>query len=82
MFKHLARAALTVAFVLCLTACGRDSATPIAGAGEGPEHAILWSAKLAGQGDIAALLEHMLPPADFARVKSEWNDRTKDENQR
>ena len=79
MFKNLARVALTVVFVLCLTACGRDAPTGTAGVAEGPEQAILWSAKLAIQGDVAALLEHMLPPADFARVKAEWNDRTADD---
>lgn len=75
MFKTSARVALIAALTLTAAACGRDSATGVAAAGDKPDQAILASAKYAKQGDIAALVEHMLPPADFARIKAEWNDK-------
>ena len=77
MLKNLARASLLGALVLCASACNRTPDSGTAG-GDAPDQAILASAKLARQGDIAGLLEHMLPPADFARIKAEWNDRKQD----
>ena len=76
MLKTFARATLIGAFVLCAAACNR---APDAGAAsDAPDQAILASARLAKQGDVAALLEHVLPPADFARIKAEWNERKQD----
>lgn len=77
MLKTLTRATLIGALALCATACNRGSDAGTA-SGDAPDQAILASAKLARQGDIAALLEHVLPPADFARIKAEWNDRKQD----
>lgn len=76
MFTTIARVALTVAFTATLAACGNDSAPSVATATDRPDEAILASARHAKQGDVAALLEHMLPPAEFTRVKAEWNDTT------
>ena len=75
MFMNPIRATLTGVLVLCLAACGRDSAPDAKLAADAPDQAIQRSARLAIDSDVAALMEHMLPPADFARVKAEWNDR-------
>ena len=77
MLKTYARATLIGALVLCATACNR---TPDSGSasGDAPDQAILASAKLAKQGDIAGLLAHVMPPADFARIKAEWNTNKQD----
>lgn len=77
MLKTFARASLIGAVVLSVAACNRAPETGAASS-DAPDQAILASAKLAKQGDIAALLEHVMPPADFARIKAEWNDRKQD----
>ncbi len=75
MSKILARLALTASAALALTACGSDSASsPEASAT--PDAAVRTSVELARKSDVAGLLEHVLPPADFARVKAEWSDST------
>ncbi len=76
MLKTMARVALTFAFTLTLAACGSDSTPSVTAATDKPDEAILVSAKLARASDVAALLEHMLPPAELTRVKAEWNDTT------
>ncbi len=78
MFTKLLRASLSAAFLLGLAACGRDSGTDATHAADAPDQAVLTSARLAAEGNVAALLEHMLPPAEFNRIKAEWNDRTGD----
>lgn len=77
MLKSLARFSLTATVALCIAACGRDSAPP-ATAASGADDAIRTSARLARANDIGGLFEHMLPPAEFARIKAEWSD-NKDE---
>ncbi len=76
MLKNLARITLTTAMTLCVVACGNDS-TPgaTASAGAGPDTTIQTSIALAKQGDIAGLIGNVLPPADFARIKADWNNK-------
>lgn len=79
MLKKLAHATVIGAFLVLAAACNRDAAAPgasVSGGADRPDEAILASARLARQGDIAGLFENMLPPAEFARIKAEWNDRT------
>ncbi len=79
MFKKLAQATVIGALLAVTAGCNNDGAKSGASAGSGadrPDEAILASARLARQGDIAGLVEHLLPPAEFARIKSEWNDRS------
>jgi hypothetical protein len=75
MFKNLARVSLATAMTFCVVACSNDS-TPSApaSAGAGPEATIQTSVALAKKGDVAGLIQNMLPPADFERIKVEWND--------
>jgi hypothetical protein len=76
MLKNLARITLMASIALCAVACGRDSPTSVAASSDAnPEATVETSVKLAKQGDVAALFEHVLPPADFARIKAEWNDK-------
>lgn len=68
---------MTLLSILALTAaaCNRDSAGDAAGGSAGPAAAVQRSVELVRQSDLAGLIEHMLPPEEFARVKSEWNQR-------
>lgn len=77
MLKKVALALLTGALLVLAAACNRDSASP-GGAAAGPDQAILASVRLARENDVAGLVESMLPPAEFARIKSEWNERQPD----
>ena len=70
----VARLLLLTALPLALTACNRD-ADKAAHGKAGPAETVLQSVELVRQGDIAALIEHTLPPAEFARVKATWNDK-------
>ena len=72
MLKKFAQATLVGALLVFATACNRDTAS--GGSAEKPDAAILKSAQLARQSDIAGFIENMLPPAEFARIKAEWND--------
>lgn len=73
MSNKLAHAVLIAAFIVLATACNRDTGS--AAGTDRPDAAILASARLARQGDVAGMIENMLPPAEFARIKAEWNDR-------
>jgi len=74
MLKNFAHVLLIGALLVCATACNRD-AGKAGTTGDGPDQAILTSARLARDSDM---LEHVLPPADFERVKAEWNQRKQD----
>lgn len=79
MLKNFARVTLMASIALGVAACGKDSAPgATASVGAGPEATIATSVKLARQGDVAGLFENVMPPADFARIKAEWNSRKND----
>lgn len=71
MFTMFVRTALLATLALSITACNRDSATSGAAA-SGPQQALQKSIALTREGDIGGLIEHMLPPEEFARIKAEW----------
>ncbi|MGB0135462.1 hypothetical protein [Dokdonella sp.] len=75
MFKTLARMTLLSILALAAAACNRDSASDGAGGNAGPAQTVQRSVELVRQSDVAGLIEHMLPPEEFARVKTEWNQR-------
>lgn len=75
MLKSLARMTLLSILAVAAGACNRDSASDGAGGSAGPAEAVQRSVELVREGDLAGLIEHMLPPDEFARVKSEWNQR-------
>ena len=79
MSKFLARVSLLAMLAFVVAGCNRDSGSDTAGAKAGPQQTVQRSIELTRSGDIAGLIEHMLPPAEFARVKAEWNDRKNDE---
>lgn len=81
MFKPMVRAALAAALLVSIAACGEKSATDSAVVAENtstPDGAIRHSAELLKAGDIAGLMAHSLPPADFEKAKADW---TKDANE-
>ena len=76
MFKPMVRAALAAALLVCVAACGEKSATDTAVVAENtstPDGAIRHSAELLKAGDIAGLMAHSLPPADFDKAKADWS---------
>lgn len=79
MLKNFARVTLMASIALGVAACGKDS-TPGAPASSGasPDATIATSVKLARQSDVAGVFENVMPPADFARIKAEWNSRKND----
>ena len=72
MFKILVRTALLATMAIGAAACNRDSSAPGNATANGPEQAIQRSIELTRAGDVAGLVEHMLPPEEFARVKADW----------
>lgn len=78
MLKLLARVSVFATLALAVTACNRDSGPGAAGANADPVQTVQKSVELTRQGDIAGLIEHMLPPAEFARVKADWQDKKDD----
>lgn len=79
MSKFLARVSLLAMLALVVAGCNRDSGSDKGGANAGPQQTVQRSIELTRSGDIAGLIEHMLPPAEFARVKAEWSARKNDE---
>ena len=82
MLSTLARIALSTALVLSASACNSDSPAPAAAkisASDGPDKALMTSVELAKRSDIAGLLQHSLPPADFDRIKAEWQNENAEE---
>ncbi|SFN02295.1 hypothetical protein [Dokdonella immobilis] len=75
MSKFLARVSLLAMLAFVVAGCNRDSGSDTAGANAGPQQTVQRSIELTRSGDIAGLIEHMLPPAEFARVKAEWSER-------
>ena len=76
MFKPMLRAALAAVLLVCVAACGEKSATDTAVVAENtstPDAAIRHSAELLKAGDIAGLMAHSLPPADFEKAKADWS---------
>lgn len=71
----LARFFLLAFAAVAISACDRQPGTAANTSEVGPEQTVQRSIELARQGDIAGLIEHMLPPAEFARVKAEWNSK-------
>jgi len=75
-------ATITFAVLLAVlgSGCGKqEPGAPVAAvAANSPDATIRKSAALLKQGDIAGLLQNALPPADFAKLKSDWG-KAKDE---
>ena len=77
MSKLLLRAAFTSALIVFAAGCQQQSDTTsapaIAPASAGPDVALLASIKLLRAGDFNGLMQNALPPAEFAKVKADWN---------
>lgn len=76
MSKPMLRAALVATLLVCVAACGEKSTTATAVVAENtrsPDGAIRHSAELLKAGDIAGLMAHSLPPADFEKAKADWS---------
>jgi hypothetical protein len=67
MIRNLLRVAFAALLLAFATGCGKK-AEP----GTTPDGAIRTSAELVQKGDFAGLLQHIMPPAEFARFKAEW----------
>ncbi|MGA9341738.1 MAG: hypothetical protein WBV61_05325 [Rhodanobacteraceae bacterium] len=67
MIRKLTRAVLAAALLVLVAGCGNKSEP-----GTTPDGAIRTSADLLKQGDIAGLLQHVMPPPDFAKLKTDW----------
>lgn len=79
---RLVRIAFAALLVASLAGCGnQQSAGPLAAIGvtNSPDATIRKSVELMKQGDIAALMQNSLPPADFAKIKADWG---KDANEK
>lgn len=78
MRMPIARAALAASLAVFVAACGdkpAETAAPAAAPAaktEGPDAAIQTSVTLLKQGDFAGLMQHALPPAEFAKAKADW----------
>ncbi len=77
MLKLLARVSVLATLALA-AACNRDSGPDAGGANADPAKTVQQSVELTRKGDVAGLIEHMLPPREFARVKAEWNEKKDD----
>jgi hypothetical protein len=75
MLNTLARITLLSILALAAAACNRDSASDGMSGSAGPVETVQRSVELVRESDLAGLIEHMLPPEEFARVKTEWNQR-------
>jgi hypothetical protein len=71
----LARLLVLTVSALGLAACNGDAGKGPAGPA-GPAETVLQGVELARNNDVAGLIEHNLPPAEFARVKATWNERS------
>ena len=76
MSKFFAGITLLALLAVGVVACNRDSSSGATGDAAGPVQAMKTSIALARSGDFAGLIENMLPPIEFERVRSEWNSRT------
>lgn len=72
MLTKFVRTALLATLAIAIAACNRDSATSANAAATGPQQALQKSIQLAREGDIGGLIENMLPPEEFKRIKAEW----------
>lgn len=77
MSKPLFRLALLGALSLVAIGCQKQpetSATAVApAAATSPDAALMVSVKAFKAGDFNALMQNALPPAEFAKIKSDWN---------
>ena len=76
MSKLLLRAAFTSALIVFAAGCQQQSETAapaVAPASAGPDAALLASIKLLKAGDFNGLMQNALPPAEYAKVKADWN---------
>ena len=77
MRSHLVRAALAASLIVSVAACnkppGESSGTAaVPAVAITPEATIRRSAELLKQGDIAALMQNSMPPAEFEKAKADW----------
>lgn len=77
MSKPLLRTALVSALIVFAAGCQQQSETAsapaVAPASAGPDVALLASIKLLKTGDFNGLMQNALPPAEYAKVKADWN---------
>jgi hypothetical protein len=77
MSKPLLRAALASALIVFAAGCQQQSETAsapaVAPVSAGPDAALLASIKLLKAGDFNGLMQNALPPAEYAKVKTDWN---------
>jgi len=76
MSKFFVGISLLAALVVGVAACNRDPSAGGSRDASEPVKAMKASIALARSGDFAGLIKNMLPPAEFERVRSEWNSRT------
>lgn len=78
MRMPIVRAAFAASLIVFVAACEQkpaDSTAPATSAStkaEGPDAAIQKSVALLKQGDFAGLMQHALPPTEFAKAKADW----------
>ena len=72
MVKMLARATLVATLAVAASACNKDDTSVASAGASGPEQTIQRSVALARESNIAGLVEQLLPPAEFVRMKTDW----------
>lgn len=76
MRSHLVRAALAASLIVSVAACnkppGESGTAAVPAVATTPEATIRRSAELLKQGDIAALMQNSMPPAEFEKAKADW----------
>jgi hypothetical protein len=74
MSKRFASVAFAALAALLVAACGKqESGAPaVAVDTNSPDATIRHNVELLKQGDLGALMQNALPPADFAELKAEW----------
>ncbi|MBX3687819.1 hypothetical protein [Dokdonella sp.] len=76
MNKPLFRIALLSALALVAVGCQKEPQTAPAeqaAAATSPDGALMASVKLLKAGDFDGLMKNSLPPAEFAKIKADWN---------
>ena len=76
MSKPLLRLALASALIAFAAGCQQQSETSapaVAPANAGPDAALVASIKLLKAGDFNGLMQNAMPPAEFAKIKADWN---------
>jgi hypothetical protein len=73
MFGSISRLALAGAFVFALAACNKDSGSPASTTT--PEGTVQAAVANLKAGDIKALMESQLPPAELDKMRAQWKEK-------